>query len=121
MNNNKNHLYTSDVSVTWSKLYTPGGTVIITKGKITNQRKEKENDHPLGRWSIITIGPTNFEISIRTAYTVCNIQITLNKDKTAAHQQWTISGKNNNKNSHPRNMVIKDLINHIKNLQIKGR
>ena len=35
-NNNKVHLYASDASITWSKLYKPGGTAIMTKGKITN-------------------------------------------------------------------------------------
>ena len=66
-------------------IYKPGGTAIINNRKITNQIKEKENYYPLGRWSTIKVCPQNFEISIITAYTVCNTQIASNKDKTAAH------------------------------------
>ena len=42
MNNNKAYLYTSDTSVTQSKLYKLGDTATITNGKVTNQIKGKK-------------------------------------------------------------------------------
>ena len=122
LNDKKATLHTSDTLVEWSGKYKPGGTAIIVKSQISSQIIRKSNDNPMGRWSAITIGQKKQKITIITAYIVCNTPITLEKNSTAAYQQWTrISIDDGSQTQkHPRKKAIKELKLYLENEMKQG-
>ena len=77
----------SDAAVEWDQQYNPGGTGTIVTEKCATIIASKESDQQLGRWSLVMIGPPNYQIVIITAYIVNNTPIEPNKNKKAAYQQ----------------------------------
>ena len=103
----KNTMITaSHTNLPWKQQYKPGGVMILTNNHLTANTTSRQTDQPYGRWATITIGPKSHQISIITAYIVCNTPICATKHKTAAYQQWTIMSKNNI-NGHPKKKELR--------------
>ena len=51
----KAQIITSDTSIPWTRSFKPGGTATLINGKVSSHVTHKENDYPMGRWSLIDI------------------------------------------------------------------
>ena len=104
----KAQIITSDTSIPWTSKFKPGGTAKVITSKVSSYVTNKENDYPMGRWSMVNISLKKHKICICTAYIVGSIEIIPNKHLTAAYQQWKIMSKNNN-TQHPREQAMSDI------------
>ena len=119
LHDSKATLTTTNTKTSPKQQYQPGGTALITRHQITTQTTMREYDAPYGRWSTIIIGPIQHQIAIISAYIVCQTPISPLRHKTAAYQQWKLMSQNK-ENGHPRQKAVRDLIQYITTLKLRG-
>jgi hypothetical protein len=89
--------------------YKPGGTLTMSRGKIT-ARLIKSGSDDMGRWTYQTLsGKRNRNVTIITAYQVCDKSVSQRGRYAAAAQQESLLRQRGEANPNPRKQFRLDL------------
>jgi len=107
-------------SIEMSNHYKPGGTLTLSRGKIS-ARLLKTGTDTLGRWTYQTFaGKFNRNVTIITAYQVCDKAISQRGRYTAAAQQESLLRQQGIANPNPRKHFRLDLTTFLKQRRQDG-
>jgi hypothetical protein len=100
--------------------YKPGGTLTMSRGKITARLIKSGSDN-MGRWTYQTFsGKRNRNVTIITAYQVCNKSVSQRGRYTAAAQQESLLQQRGEVNPNPRKHVCLDLHHFLQKRRQEG-